>query len=80
MTSSHERAQLLAWAGYGLNGSDFLAKLGLDQQGELMLYVLQHGHVLVTETGILYPEFQRRPEKIRGAKVACERRRRSPSQ
>lgn len=47
-----------------------MAKLGLHQQGELMLYALRHGYVLVTNTGILYPGFQRRLEKIRGAEVA----------
>lgn len=47
-----------------------MAKLGLHQQGELMLYALRHGYVLVTDTGILYPGFQRQLERIRGAEVA----------
>ncbi len=47
-----------------------MAKLGLHQQGELMLYALRHGYVLVTDTGVLYPGFQRQLERIRGAEVA----------
>jgi hypothetical protein len=47
-----------------------MAKLNLHQQGELMLYALRHGYVLVTDTGLLYPGFQRQLEKIRGTEVA----------
>lgn len=47
-----------------------MAKLGLHQQGELMLYALRHGYVLVTDKGVLYPGFQRQLSRIRGAEVA----------
>ncbi len=47
-----------------------MAKLGLHEQGELMLYALRHGYVLVTDKGILYPGFQRTLERIRGVDVA----------
>jgi DNA-binding NarL/FixJ family response regulator len=47
-----------------------MAKLGLHQQGQLMLYALRHGYVLVTPGGVLYPGFRRKLEKIRGEVVA----------
>lgn len=47
-----------------------MAKLGLHEQGELMLYALRNGYVLVTDTGILYPGFQRALQRIKGGEVA----------
>lgn len=47
-----------------------MARLGLHEQGELMLFALRHGFVLVTEAGILYPGFQRELQRIRGTPVA----------
>ena len=36
-----------------------MGKLGLHHKGQLMLYALQQGYVLVTPTGVYYPGFQR---------------------
>ena len=36
-----------------------MGKLGLHHKGQLMLYALQEGYVLVTPTGVYYPGFQR---------------------
>jgi DNA-binding NarL/FixJ family response regulator len=47
-----------------------MARLGLHEQGELMLFALRNGFVLVTETGVLYPGFQRALQRIRGTPVA----------
>lgn len=47
-----------------------MARLDLHEQGELMLFALRNGFVLVTEKGILYPGFQRTLQRIRGAEVA----------
>lgn len=47
-----------------------MARLGLHEQGELMLFALRNGFVLVTDGGILYPGFQRELQRIRGTPVA----------
>jgi DNA-binding NarL/FixJ family response regulator len=47
-----------------------MARLGLHEQGELMLFALRNGFVLVTDSGILYPGFQRTLRSIRGSSVA----------
>ena len=36
-----------------------MGKLSLHHKGQLMLYALQQGYVLVTPTGVYYPGFQR---------------------
>lgn len=41
-----------------------MAKLGLHEQGELMLYALRRGYVLVTEGAVLNPGFQRTLRQI----------------
>jgi DNA-binding NarL/FixJ family response regulator len=43
----------------GTHRKRIMGKLGLHQQGQLMLYALRHGYVLVTEKGVYYPGFQR---------------------
>lgn len=48
-----------------------MIKLGLHTPGELMLYALRHGYVLVTPTGVLYPGFQRELQRIAGEKGAA---------
>ncbi len=50
-----------------------MAKLNLHTQGQLMLYALRNGYVLVTPTGVMYPGFQRTLHEIaesKGDKVA----------
>jgi hypothetical protein len=58
-----------------------MAKLGLHTQGQLMLYALRNGYVLVTPTGVMYPGFQRTLQEIagsKGAKVAVPAKRPEP--
>jgi DNA-binding NarL/FixJ family response regulator len=43
-----------------------MAKLGLHHKGQLMLYALQQGYVLVTPQAIYYPGFQRRIQSVAG--------------
>jgi DNA-binding NarL/FixJ family response regulator len=43
-----------------------MGKLGLHHKGQLMLYALQQGYVLVTPDGIYYPGFQRLIQSIAG--------------
>ncbi len=44
----------------GTHRDSLMRKLGLHHKGQLMLYALQHGYVLVTAKGVFYPGFQRR--------------------
>ncbi|ACB74496.1 two component transcriptional regulator, LuxR family [Opitutus terrae PB90-1] len=44
----------------GTHREAIMRKLGLHQIGQLMLYALQNGYVLVTAKGVFYPGFQRR--------------------
>ena len=48
-----------------------MIKLGLHTPGELMLYALRHGYVLVTPTGVLYPGFQRELQRLAGQNGAA---------
>jgi DNA-binding NarL/FixJ family response regulator len=43
-----------------------MAKLGLHHKGQLMLYALQQGYVVVTPQAIYYPGFQRRIQSVAG--------------
>ena len=43
-----------------------MAKLGIHHKGQLMLYALQQGYVLVTPQAIYYPGFQRRIQSAAG--------------
>ena len=43
-----------------------MAKLGLHHKGQLMLYALQQGYVVVTPQAIYYPGFQRRIQSAAG--------------
>jgi DNA-binding NarL/FixJ family response regulator len=43
-----------------------MIKLNIHTQGDLMLYALRRGYVLVTPTGVLYPGFQRQLRQIAG--------------
>lgn len=43
----------------GTHRESIMRKLNIHQVGQLMLYALQHGYVLVTARGIFHPGFQR---------------------
>lgn len=47
-----------------------MAKLGIHEQGELMLYALRRGYVLVTDRAVLNPGFQRALHRIQTVPAA----------
>lgn len=48
----------------GTHREAIMRKLGIHQVGQLMLYALKHGYVVVTIKGIYYPGFQRMLRQI----------------
>ncbi len=65
-SDDHQAAVKLGLSSHTVNThrKAIMGKLGLHHKGQLMLYALQHGYVLVTPDGIFYPGYQRRIQSI----------------
>ncbi len=65
-SDDQQAAERLGLSPYTVNThrKAIMGKLGLHHKGQLMLYALQQGYVLVSPDGVYYPGFQRRIRRV----------------